>query len=221
MENKKTSNRVPFIIIIGAALFIVIWLIIGLAPVVSEAYSVNVTEPVQVQQPYTETVSVPIQESQSYTVDVTDQIQSQQPLTYQITNRDTGRGPWDCVGHAYLTVKNTDTLAGTFIVNYTFWTAETVTHDSTSIYVLPGEWQTAEGKWPTLGCWVDWDWSATVQPQTTKTVTTYSTHTETRYRTVITGYQTRQETHYRTVTENRTHSETRYHKVSLLKSWMD
>lgn len=220
MKHLKTSNLRRRIVIGVVVLVIVVWLTIGLAPVMSEAYSVNVTGPVQTRQAYTETVTVPVEVSQPYTVDVTGQIPTQQPLTYQVTNTHESHdfGLDGCAAHAYVTVKNTDTEAGNFTVNYTFWTTETVAHDTQSIYVLPGEWQTAEGIWQSLGCFATWDWSYTVQPQT-KTMITYSTHEETRYRTV-TEYQTRQQTQYRTVTEYRTHTETRYRKVSLMRHWM-
>jgi hypothetical protein len=197
VETKKASHHVRNILIAVVVMFIIVWLIMSRVPVVSEAYSVSVTEPVQVQQPYTETV--------------TDPVQTQQPLTYQVTNASRSQDPWysgDCNGHMYVTIKNTDTEAGTFIVNYKFWTTGTVLHATGQVYVLPSEWETSEGIWSGLGCFVSsgaWDWSYDVQPST-KTVTTYTTHQVTRYRTV-TEYQTRQET--------------RYHKVSLLKSWID
>lgn len=194
MEHKQTSNLRRNIVIGVAGLVIIAVLIICLAPVMSEGYSVSVTEPVQTQQPYTVTVTTPNE--------------TQQPLTYQVTNtsasHDLGLGTGGCAGHAYVTVENTDTEAGTFTVNYTFSTTETVAHDTQSVYVLPGEWQTAEGTWQSLGCFATFNWSYTVQPPM-KTMTTYYTS---------------EETLYRTVTDYQTHNETRYRKVSLTHYWI-
>lgn len=221
MKHLKASNLRRKIVIGVVALVIVAWLTIGLAPVKSEAYYVPVTAPVQIQQPYTVTVTVPVEVSQPYVTTVADLVPTQQPLMYQVTNTSASHdfGLDGCAGHAYVTVENLDTEAGNFTVNYRFWTSETVVHDTESIYVLPGDWQTAEGIWPSLGCFATWDWSYTVQPPT-KTVMTLSSRQETRYRTV-TEYQTRQQTQYRTVTENRTQAETRYRKVSLMHYWME
>lgn len=221
MKHLKSASLKEKIAIGVVTLAIVVWLIIGLAPVRSEAYYVPVTTPVQIQQPYTVTVTVPVEVSQPYVATVTDQVPTQQPLMYQVTNTHQSQdlGFSACGGHADVTVENLDTEAGTFTVNYKFWTSETVVHDTQSIYVLPEEWQTAEGSWPSLPCFTTWDWSYTVQPPT-KTVMTTSTHLETLYRTV-TEYQNRQQTQYKTVTENRTQNETRYRRVSLMHYWME
>jgi hypothetical protein len=91
-----------------------------------------------------------------------------EPLSYQVTNtsarHDLGLGTGGCAGRADVTIQNTDSEAGTFTVDFKFWIPQTVYHDTRSVYILPGEWQTVEGIWQYLGCGGTFDWSYTVQP---------------------------------------------------------
>lgn len=224
MENKKKDHlgRNIFIVV---ALLVSIVLIIGFAPVMSKAYSVDVTEPVQVSIPYTETITVPVQVQQPYTETVTSPVETTQPLSYQVTSATLDKeATWlglgsTCGMHFLVTMRNTDQQAGDFAVYFTYSSASWVKHGQASVSVAPNEWQTAYYDAGLLYCNEITNWDYEITPST-KTVTKYQTHTETRYRTV-TEYQTRQETRYRTETQYRTRSETRYHKVSLLNSWID
>jgi len=216
MENKKTSHLRRNIIMAVAALVIIAALVICFAPVMNKAYSVSMTELVQVSKPYTVDVIVPVQVSQPYTVDVTDQTQHQ--LSHQVTSATftpdrtwAGLGP-DCGMHFNVTVKNTDQQAGTFTVYFTYSSPSWVRHGEASVNVAPGEWQTAYYDAGLLPCNAITDWNYEV--------TTTSTHKETRY-TTVTEYQTRQETRYRTVTEYQTRQETRYQRLSVLKYLTD
>lgn len=183
-EQKKKGYLWRNLIIGFGVLLIVALLIIWLAPVMTAAY----------------TVSVPYQDTETYYVSEPYQAQVEKNLTYSVTNSSASNS-WDlsrgCYAYASVTLLNTDTSPGTFVVRFAFPALNRTYTDSATGYIFPGQSKTLTGLADT-DCGEDWNWNYDITPGT-KTVT------ETQYQQVE---------RQRIVTKDR--EETRYKKVAVL-----
>jgi hypothetical protein len=152
-EVEKRNHTQRNIVIILAAVLVIAAIVVCVAPIMSASY----TEPYQVQV--------------------------EKPVSYRVTESHGSEG-WNidlgAYAEAFVSIENTDTVPGTFVVDFAFTTLYRTYSDSDRVYVLPGEVKTLEGL-ADISWGEDWEWSKTITPGT-KTVT--ETQYQIRYKKV-------------------------------------
>ena len=92
----------------------------------------------------------------------------QQSLSYIKTDSYSQTGislSLGAIAEAWVSIRNTDNIPGTFDVNFTFNTLSRKYYDSDRLYIQPGETKTAYGMADT-SLFEDWNWNSNIVPGT-------------------------------------------------------